>query len=200
MKFLIVLIMAPAIASAGDLLHRYSINNISLASAIDRPLRNMFWISRVDVEPTSNEFFSNSSGAVIANVRKTVTSYYDPDITYDLSNFYKKTNNRVRFISNFVLDSPNTFYSIGIDTGVSSEKLKVNKSLFIGVSHVFHLNMNSYFSINGGSWLGGSIKETPCYDSYNREYWCQNLTSWADYKPSYPKNLSYIDFRFIHRF
>ncbi len=200
MKFLLLILMAPAIASAGDLVHRYTINSISLASAIDRPLRNMFWVSRVDIEPTSNEFFSNSSGAIIANVRRTVSSFYDPDVSYDVSDFYKKKNHRIRMISTFVLDSPNTFYSIGIDTGVSAEKLKIGKSLFLGVSHVFHLNKNSYFSINGGSWLGGKIRETPCYDSHNREYWCQSLTSWAEYNPSYPKNFSYIDFRYIHKF
>jgi len=103
-------------------------------------------------------------------------------------------------MSNFKLDELNVIYSIGFDSGVSAEKIKIQKSLFLGAAHVIQLQKKSHLVISAGSWFGGRIKELPCYDAYDREYWCQNLTSWADYKPVYPNILRYLDVRYIYKF
>jgi hypothetical protein len=187
-------------AYPGDVQHRSFITNLALASSIDRPLKNIFWISNIDFTSKNNEFFINSSGATVIVANKLVSSGYDADISYDVSEFYRKNNNRAKFISNFLLNKPNTIFSIGFDSGVSAEKIKIEKNLFLGLTHVFQIEKRSNMVISFGSWFGGRIKESPCYDLYDREYWCQNLTSWADYKPAYPKNLGYVDFRFFHRF
>mgnify|MGYP006113928125 FL=1 len=105
-----------------------------------------------------------------------------------------------QFISNFVLNKPNTIYSIGFDSGVAAQKIKIQKSFFLGLAHVIQVENKSHMVLSVGSWFGGDIKESPCYDLYDRAYWCQNLTSWTDYKPTYPKNLKYIDIRYIRIF
>lgn len=198
--FTLVCLVIPFASSSGDVQHRSIIPNLALASSIDRPLRNIFWISNIDFTVKSNDFFINSSGASVIVANKIVSSAYDADISYDVSKFYAKNNNRVKLISNFIFNRPNTIYSIGFDSGVNAEKIKIEKNLFLGFAHVLHLQKKSHLVISLGSWFGGGIKELPCYDVYDREYWCQNLTSWADYKPTYPKNLGYVDFRYIHRF
>ncbi len=200
MRLIFIFLLFPLSAHSGDVQHRASITNIALASSIDRPLKNIFWISNTDFTSKSNDFFVNSSGATVIVANKLVSSGYDADISYDVSEFYKKNNYRAKFISNFVLNNPNTIFSVGFDSGVSAEKIKIEKNLFLGLAHTFQIEKRSHMVISFGSWFGGRIKESPCYDVYDREYWCQNLTSWADYKPVYPKNLGYIDFRFFHRF
>ncbi len=200
MKFGLILCILPVTVFSGDVQHRSSIVNLAFASAIDRRLSNNFWISGLEVTEKSNDLFLNSSGSTIIVANKIVTSGYDSDVSYDVTKFYSKNNNRIKLISNFVLNQPNTIYSIGFDSGVSADKIKIEKNLFFGFAHVIQFKKRSHMLISFGSWFGGSIKESPCYDLYDREYWCQNLTSWADYKPAYPKNLGYIDFRFFHRF
>lgn len=202
MKLILILtcLIIPFASFSGDARHRSVIANLVLSSSIDRPLRNTFWISNIDLTAKSNDLFINSSGATVIVVDKIVSSAYDEVISYDISKFYKKTNNRVKLISNFVLDKPNTIYSIGFDSGIISKKIRIERNLFLGIAHVIDFRKRSQMMISVGSWFGGGIKELPCYDMYDREYWCQNLTSWADYKPTYPKNLIYIDFRYIHKF
>ena len=106
----------------------------------------------------------------------------------------------MKIVSNTILQSPNTIYSIGFDTGVSTAKISIKPSIFLGVTHVFGINKNSYFLVGGGAWFGGKVSETACYDSYDRAYWCQNLTAWSDYQPSYPQNFEYLDIKYIYRF
>ena len=200
MKFLFVLLMSPLFAFAADLQHRHEINSYALSSAISRPMRNTIWVSRFDIDSASNEYFLSSSGTPVASSKKIVSSIYDADTRYDMSEFYKKKSNRTKIISNFLLNSPNTVYSFGYDSGIAAEKINIEKSFFLGIVHVIEVYKKSYFSISSGSWFGGRVVESPCYDSYDREYWCQNLMAWKDYKPVYPKNLSYIDFKYFIQF
>lgn len=200
MKFALIFFIVPLSVFSGDVQHRSFIPNLALASAIDRPLRNMVWFSNLEITPKSNDFFLNSSGATVIVSNKIVSSAYDSDISYDVSNFYQKNNNRIRLVSNFILDKPNTIYSIGFDSGVFAEKIIIKKSFFLGLAHVVRVENKSHIVLSAGSWFGGDVKELPCYDFFDREYWCQNLTSWADYRPTYPKNLGYIDIRYIRRF
>lgn len=200
MKLLLILIIAPFSALSSDALHRSVVLNLALASSIDTRLQNIFWISNINVSLKSDEFFLNSSGVSIINVNKIVSSGYDSAVTYDISEFYKKSNNRIKVISNFILDKPNTIFSIGFDSGVIAEKIVVQQNLFLGITHAFKVKNKSYMVLSAGSWFGGGIKEYPCYDLFDREYWCQNLTAWSDYNPKYPKNYNYIDVKYIYKF
>lgn len=200
MKFALIFFIVPLSVFSGDVQHRSFIPNLALASAIDRPLRKMVWISNLEITPKSNDFFLNSSGATVIFSNKIVSSAYDSDISYDVSDFYQKNNNRIRLVSNFILNKPNTVYSIGFDSGVSAKKIKIKQSLFLGLAHVVKVKNKSYMVLSAGSWFGGGIKEYPCYDLFDREYWCQNLTAWSDYNPKYPKKYNYIDVKYIYKF
>ena len=127
---------------------------------------------------------------------QTVSSGYDSSIKYYVGNFYK-SNKRYQFIFNILGVQKGQFFSVGYDNGVHAEKLTVNQSLFLGFSQAFEVTEHTLFNIGFGAWFGGNTSESPCVDSYDREYWCQNLTSWADYKPKYPRPLSYVDFRVL---
>jgi hypothetical protein len=65
-----------------------------------------------------------------------------------MSDFYKKKNNRTKLISNFLLNSPNTVYSFGYDSGIAAEKINIEKSFFLGIVHVVEVYKKSYFSIS----------------------------------------------------
>lgn len=200
MKFIFILLIIPLTAYAGDFQHRTFLPGLAIAGTIDMSLRNMFWISNLEVTSKNNNTFLNSSGAAVVIANRTVIGGYDSYNSSDVSEFYKKNNTRINFVSNFILDQSNTIYSIGFDSGSFADKIKINKSFFIGFAHANQLDRKSYLVISAGSWIGGGVKETPCYDFYDRQYWCQNLTSWADYKPVYPKNIQYADLKYIKLF
>lgn len=200
MKYCVLILLSPMLTFAGDVQHRSSIASLAFASTIDRPLRNIAWISGVSVYSKNGDTFSNSSNTIILLVKKVTSSAYDADVTHNVSKFYEDSHNRVKLISNFKLSSPNTIYSVGFDSGVAADKINIQKSLFVGVAHVVQLNKQSHMALSAGSWFGGKIKESPCLDAYDREYWCQNLTAWVDYKPVYPKNFNYIDIKYIYKF
>jgi hypothetical protein len=67
----------------------------------------------------------------------------------------------------------------------------------MGYTKTMAVTKSSLFNISIGSWFGGNIKESPCVDSYGRQYSCQSLTAWSDYKPSYPRPLSFLDLKYI---
>lgn len=200
MRFLLLLALLPLYSSAADFQHRNMVAGAAFASAVDRPLGNTIWFSSFSIEGKNAAGFLNSSNMPLLTVANTAISAYDAHITYDISNFYKKDDGRLKIVSNAILQSPNTIYSIGFDTGVSTAKISIKPSIFLGVTHVFSINKNSYFLVGGGAWFGGKVSETACYDSYDRAYWCQNLTAWSDYQPSYPQNFEYLDIKYIYRF
>ena len=92
MRFIFIFLLIPLSAYSGDAQHRSIITNLALASSIDRHLKNIFWISNTDFTSKSNEFFVNSSGATVIVANKLLSSGYDADISYDVSEFYKKNN------------------------------------------------------------------------------------------------------------
>jgi hypothetical protein len=92
------------------------------------------------------------------------------------------------------------YISVGVDTGMQSEKLVINPAILLGISQSFQVAKRSLVHVGVGSWFGGNIRETPCTDSYNRQYYCGNLTSWNDYRPNHPRSLSFADVRYIQMF
>jgi hypothetical protein len=201
MKILIVLfLLMPFWSTAADLQHRSVIGYIAATSSTDRPVRNIAWLSAVNVDPRNGIGFLNSSGKLILGGMTIVPSAYDSHITHDISEFYSKDKERLKIISNFIFNSPNTIYSLGYDSGVTAKKIKIKSSLFLGVNHVVNLSKAFHFSIGGGAWLGGKIIESPCHDSYDRAFYCPTLTAWSDYQPSYPRPYRYLDLRLTYRY
>jgi len=174
--------------------HREFITKQSFFSYTGQNESSIFF-SKLNIEQYPASYLDSSGQPIVGNPQ-TVTSAYDSSIKYYVGNFYK-SNNRYQFIFNILGFQKGQFFSVGYDNGVHAEKLTVNQSLFLGFSQAFEVTKHTLFNVGFGAWFGGNTSESPCVDSYDREYWCQNLTSWSDYKPKYPKPLSYIDFRIL---
>lgn len=200
MRALLMLLLIPARVSAADVYHREHVMNIALVSQAYKASPNLLWFSSLRYGSERTPAFLDASGRAVAGNPSTVRSGYDADISYDVSDMYTPRNQRLTFIANFSFDSPGLIWSLGFDSGVETSKLRIGQGIFVGATKAFQLSGRSYFAFGSGAWIGGKISESPCYDSYDRRYWCQNLTAWTDYRPQYPRQGRYLDFRYLYQF
>ena len=183
---------------ANELAHRSMVMNASISSTLHTHRVNHFFPSLLKVE-TNPSKFTNSFGAFISNRPQTLVSDYDSYRSFDASPFYKLDQPRFATILNFNLDSNGTIISFGLDSGYKTKKLSVRPSLFLGATKTVKFSENILL-LSAGAWTKSKINESPCIDDYEREYWCQNLTSWKDYQPKRAKTPYYIDLKFIRFF
>lgn len=200
MRAILLLLLIPASVSAADVWHRDHVMNIALLSSAYKASPNLLWFSNLRVGNERTPVFLDASGRMIAENPSVVRSGYDSDISYDVSEMYTPRNRRLTFIANFSFDSPGLIWSVGFDSGVETSKLQVDRGIFLGATKAFELSSRSHFAVGSGAWIGGKISETPCFDSYDRSYWCRNLTAWTDYRPQYPRQGRYLDFRYLYQF
>jgi hypothetical protein len=113
---------------------------------------------------------------------------------------YAQRSRRVTFIANYAADEPGLIYSLGFDSGVETAKLQITQSVFLGVTKAFRISSQQHLAVGSGAWIGGAISESPCFDNYDRSYYCQNLTAWSDYQPRYPQQQRYIDIKYLYSF
>ena len=178
--------------------HREYIVKQSFFSFMGQNDSSIFF-SKLNIEQNPVAFLDAGGQLIVANAQN-VSSGYDSTVKYYVGNFYKPNSNRYQLIVNILGFQKGQFFSIGFDNGVQAQKLSVNQALFVGLTNTFEVSKQTLFNIGFGAWLGGNISESPCVDSYDREYWCQTLTSWSDYKPHYPQQLKYVDFRLLNVF
>ena len=193
--------LSSAVASAQQMdegLHRDAVTKMSLLTHEGLLKTNYFFSTfNMDSNPIS---FSSAGGLPIAYNPTVVSSAYDRSIKSDVSGFYNYSGYRYKFILNTLPFQPGQIISVGFDSGVNASKLNIRPSFLLGYVDTYKVSERSLFNLSVGSWLGGHISESPCLDSYDRAYWCQNLTAWSDYHPNYPKQTSYIDMKLISRF
>ncbi len=190
--------LAPILAWA-DSNYRHHVMNVSMASAVSDLEPKLVWPASLSMTSDVTSF-DTAGGDYILPSPKNVASAYDSEIRHDVSSFYRTKKDRINMILGFTLWGPGTVISVGYDSGVKAEKLSIKRALFLGVNHTVRLRKNTYLGFGLGKWIGGRISETPCVDTYDREYWCQNLTAWSEYVPSYPKVYQYAGFRFLKTF
>jgi hypothetical protein len=187
-------------ANAIELTHRnYTFNAMQKIAWTSGSLPFAF-VSEIDARREINVFSSNSGFAVL-NAPAKVTSEYDAtSSSYSMTPFYTANNVRKHLISNFVIPNARALFSIGYDSGSSSEKISISKTFYLGVSTYKKLDSNSAIYLMAGGWQKERISEKPCFDSYDREYWCPNLTSWSDRKPLTSSPLRFAEVRYEQRF
>jgi hypothetical protein len=182
---------------AADTFTRNYAIQMSMTSHTDQVKPVSFWISSYSTEKKPM-YFTNASGASIMSNPSSVVSGYDSTSTrYSVSNFYALQNDRQRLVGHINGFSKGELFSIGYDSGISAQKLNVNNALYAGYTKSMSFTKSSLTAISFGSWFGGKTSESPCVDSYGRQYSCQTLTAWGDYKPNYPKPLAFIDLRHV---
>lgn len=168
----------------------------TMISYVGQEMPMGFWLSSCLSEKRPM-YFANASGAsIMANPSVVVSAYDSTSAKYNLSNFYALQNDRLKLIGHINGFSKGELFSIGYDSGVSTQKLMVSNALYLGYAKTFSLAKSSLTTFS----VGGGVSESPCVDAYGRQYSCQSLTAWSDYRPNYPKPLAFLDFRHIWLF
>ena len=195
-SFLVLLLLSVNVFAADTFTRNYAIQT-SMTSYTDQIKPVGFWLSSFssDKKPM---YFTNASGmSIMANPSSAVSAYDLTSTRYGMSNFYALQNDHQRLVGHINGFSKGELFSIGYDSGINAQKLNVNNSVYAGYTKTMSFTKSSLTAISFGSWFGGRTSERPCIDSYDRQYACQSLTAWGDYKPSYPKPLAFIDLRHV---
>jgi hypothetical protein len=123
-----------------------------------------------------------AGGQSLMNRADNVCSIYDSGICFDVGPFYTPKTPQI-LLSGFWMFDGNDALTFGIDTGFSSPKLTVSPSLLLGVSKRWFLSekRDSQFIIEASGWMGQSVSHQPCYDQFDRAYYCANLSAWSDF-------------------
>lgn len=196
MKYLIIctFLMAPLTVKAIDSSYSSDIVRISLLSKLQGKNIPIPYLSRLSVEE-SPDTLTNASGITVISGLTAAVSGYDSSVRYDISPFYEMKNPRVKGALTLPFSSPGEYFTIGLDTGAAASKINVGNAIFFAYTDTLSVNKNTFFNYSLGSWFGGKIRETPCYDSYDRAYSCKSLTAWSDYNPNYPTQYRYVSVR-----
>ena len=156
-----------------------------------------FWISSYSIEKNPTAFTNSSGAAIMSNPASMVSAYDSTSTRYNMSDFYAMQNDRHRLVGHVNGFTKGELFSIGYDSGINSQKLDVNNAFYMGYTKALSFTKSSITALSFGGWFGGNTSESPCVDSYGRQYACQSLTAWSDYKPNYPRALTYIDLRHV---
>jgi hypothetical protein len=162
-----------------DLTQRRLILNELKRSAKSDVKFDMPFISQFGVRNERGIFLKNT-GEVLFSAPERAFSGYDSAIVHKVGEFYQADNKRVSIIVNNYLGNTGILTSVGFDGGSRAEKFKVSNSKYLGFARSFSFGSRSTIYLSTGRWFGGEVSESPCIDSYDREYWCPNLTSWID--------------------
>ena len=119
-------------------------------------------------------------------VQQSTANSYD-GTSREISRFYKPENTNIQLGVNIQTD-PNSLYKIKVDTGHDTMKYDEDLSLTLGIVKRHHPRANHTLTWGVEGTIGGNVKHTPCYDEYNRQYYCQSLTAWSDFTPEREKN------------
>lgn len=157
-----------------DMVHRLLMASRDVRFKLDYPFVTQMYVQR------EHGNFTLSSGRGLLSVNDTVNSAYDEAITHHISDFYKATNTRQRWVVNYLEPDTRWLWSFGYDSGANADKLSIESSVFLGLAKNFELNRGHHLMFSWGQWFGGKVTERPCLDAYDREYWCPNLTAWSE--------------------
>jgi hypothetical protein len=136
--------------------------------------------------------FTLPSGDYFLRVPAVVFSAYHPDARYPMASRYNAIEPRLRGVINVQWFNQPTLVSLGFDSGVQTEKLRLSPALFLGMGHRLDWDAKTSVLLVGGRWFGGKLTEEPCWDAYERAYWCPNLTAWSE-RPAMAKEvLGYV--------
>jgi len=114
-------------------------------------------------------------------------SIYDSAICFNTSRFYRPDAPQIVLSGYAKLDGNNALL-FGLDTGYRAEKINVSPAMMIGLSHRHYLSdkRDAQFVVEAAGWVGQSVNHKPCYDQFDRAYYCGNLSAWSDF--SYNQN------------
>jgi hypothetical protein len=158
------------------------------AFPLDTRFPKEWWFAldqRMDVAITSLTIGEESIAAAGQSLMKRQSrtcSLYDSAICFDTSHFYRPDIPQIILSGYAKLDGTNALL-FGLDTGFRAQKINISPALMLGLSHRTYLSerRDAQFVVEFAGWLGQSVSHTPCYDSYDRAYYCGNLSAWSDF-------------------
>ena len=121
-----------------------------------------------------------TGGGTYDNQMPTTAYSYDGE-QRDISKFYEPEN-ELYHVSGYAYLESDTLIEFGYDNGHSAQKYQRDPTLSVHVTQHIPLNDKLSLNVTAGTRFGGNVSETPCYDSFDREYYCGNLTAWSDYE------------------
>jgi len=128
--------------------------------------------------------FIYTNGQAFMKAPSNVCSIYDSSICYEVSGFYNPSYPQVILSGMFASDA-DTIFSFGLNSGFSAPKVTASPAIMLGLSKRFYVGnikeRDSHIILEANSWFAGSIKHSPCYDSFDRAYYCANLSAWSDF-------------------
>ena len=126
------------------------------------------------------------AGIVITSLNMGFTDLPDTALSYDgkardISRFHQQDIPDIEVGGYHILDD-NDRIKAEISTGTYTEKLDIYPTIDFAWEHIADINdeWSVLTSIGGELSLGNHNR--PCTDSFNREYYCGNLTAWSDFK------------------
>ena len=120
---------------------------------------------------------------------------------FHLGNYYKSQNTEINLKTNILykMNSNLLIFPVNFDNGYKSNLLEVKPIYSMGFLISKELeNLKLIFGFNNAFKIGGSIKEKPCYDKFDREFHCGTGQPWSDYKPG-KKIYNFYDHELILR-
>ena len=164
------------------------VTSAKAAFPLDSRFPKEWWFAidqKMDVAITSltaGDTSITAAGQSIMSRRNRTCSIYDTAICFDTSRFYRPSLPQI-LLSGYAKLDGNDAFIFAIDSGFRSEKVTVTPAVMIGLTRRFYLSerRDAHFIIEAATWIGQAVNHTPCYDSYNRAYYCGNLSAWSDF-------------------
>jgi hypothetical protein len=154
------------------------------------PIENEIQARRINMLPapflvtklmvTSNMTMVNDDYVMEAPTK--VCSGYDRTVCHAVGQFYESSGAPL-FASGLIFLNRDEILQFGVNTGFNSEKLNITPALMLGLGKRFYLNQSRTMQVvvHGYRWFGGQVTHSPCLDTFERKYYCGNLTAWSDF-------------------
>ena len=142
-----------------------------------------------------------AAGSSLMDVPSKSCSIYDSTVCFSTGQFYQTRVPQI-LLSGVYKFNGNDALLFAFDSGFRSSKLNVEPGLLLGLSKRWFVTeqRNSQIVVEASGWFKQSVTHTPCYDSFQREYECGNLSAWSDFSyDPHPSNF-YFKIWFDHAF
>jgi hypothetical protein len=132
-----------------------------------------------------------AAGTSLMTQPENTCSIYDSSVCFNTARFYQPDIPQAVLSGFFKADRDNAIL-FGLDTGFRSDKLTISPAVMIGLTHRHYLNdrRDAQILVEAAGWVGQSVSHRPCFDQYDRSYYCGNLSAWSDFSyDPHPSNL-----------
>lgn len=172
---------------------------ISLAAKQQNALPLIPWISTLRITGNDSTAIHLADDRQLMQRPDRVASYNSEQL-YDVSRFYKPDSIRINLVMHYAGRKAGEIISVGVDSGYRAKKITIKPALFIGYARSIQVGRGKHFTFSAGGWLGGKVTHKACRDSFERAYYCRNLTAWSDFHPQRHQLQYYYQLVYAHAF